>query len=259
MGYGRSPCPSPTASPTAGSRSRSARSRCSASTRTRVAPGPRRRGFDALPLLLVPRRFVHRRRRRGSRVCTPRPTGSTRWCARRAASARSRPSIACAAMLAAGDAAGRRRLPPGALLTSTGPATRTTGGTSRSTATAPGCGHSSATSPGTGGSPAPYADAIDVAVRYLVATGTDTCRDWWEENRDQIHVATLAGVAAGLTAAVRMGTLPDRRRRRRRSPTLRRPDPVTGASATDTSSKWLDGTTSTRRCCPWPRSTTCCR
>ena len=45
---------------------------------------------------------------------------------------------------------------------------------------------------------APYADAVDVAVRYLFATGTDTCRDWWEENRDEIHVATLAGVAAGL-------------------------------------------------------------
>ena len=54
--------------------------------------------------------------------------------------------------------------------------------------------------------PAPYADAIETAVRYLVATGTETCRDWWEENRDQTHVATLAGVAAGLRAAVGMGT-----------------------------------------------------
>ena len=45
-------------------------------------------------------------------------------------------------------------------------------------------------------------------MRYLAATGTGTCRDWWEENRDETHVTTLAGVAAGLRAAVRMGTLP---------------------------------------------------
>ena len=57
------------------------------------------------------------------------------------------------------------------------------------------------------GDPTPYADGIETAVRYLVATGTDTCRDWWEENRDQTHVTTLAGVAGGLRAAVRMGTL----------------------------------------------------
>ncbi len=59
----------------------------------------------------------------------------------------------------------------------------------------------------TGGSPERHADAIEVAVRYLVATGRGTCRDWWEENRDQRHVTTLAGVAAGLTSAARMGTL----------------------------------------------------
>lgn len=58
------------------------------------------------------------------------------------------------------------------------------------------------------GGPSPYAAGIETAVRYLVATGTDTCRDWWEENRDQTHVTTLAGVAGGLRAAVRMGTLP---------------------------------------------------
>jgi GH15 family glucan-1,4-alpha-glucosidase len=54
----------------------------------------------------------------------------------------------------------------------------------------------------------PYAAGIETAVRYLTATGTGTCRDWWEENRDETHVTTLAGVAAGLRAAVRMGTLP---------------------------------------------------
>jgi GH15 family glucan-1,4-alpha-glucosidase len=61
----------------------------------------------------------------------------------------------------------------------------------------------------TGGSAAPFADAVAVAVRYLLATGRGTCRDWWEENRDQTHVTTLAGVAAGLEAAVRMGALDD--------------------------------------------------
>ena len=60
-----------------------------------------------------------------------------------------------------------------------------------------------------GGSPETYAPAIETAVRYLVATGTDSCRDWWEENRDQTHVTTLGGVAGGLRAAVRMGTLSD--------------------------------------------------
>ena len=54
-----------------------------------------------------------------------------------------------------------------------------------------------------------YAAGIETAVRYLVGTGTDTCRDWWEENRDQTHVTTLAGVAGGMRAAVRIGTLPD--------------------------------------------------
>ncbi len=58
----------------------------------------------------------------------------------------------------------------------------------------------------TGGDVEPYADAIAIAMRYLTATGTDTCRDWWEENRDQTHVATLAGVAAGIRAAARMGS-----------------------------------------------------
>ena len=55
----------------------------------------------------------------------------------------------------------------------------------------------------------PWVGGIEVAVRYLVATGTDTCRDWWEENRDRTHVTTLAGVAAGLRAADRMTALPD--------------------------------------------------
>jgi GH15 family glucan-1,4-alpha-glucosidase len=59
----------------------------------------------------------------------------------------------------------------------------------------------------TGADAAPLADAVRIAVRYLVATGRGTCRDWWEENRDETHVTTLAGVAAGLRAAVRLGAL----------------------------------------------------
>lgn len=59
-----------------------------------------------------------------------------------------------------------------------------------------------------GGDVAPYASGVETAVRYLVATGTGPCRDWWEENLDETHVTTLAGVAAGLLAAVRTWTLP---------------------------------------------------
>jgi len=88
-----------------------------------------------------------------------------------------------------------------------------------------------------------WASGIEVAVRYLVATGTDTCRDWWEENRDRIHVTTLAGVAAGLRSAARMGTLPDE--------LVSSADDVAGTCLTlvrergtheDRLAKWLDGT-----------------
>jgi isomaltose glucohydrolase len=59
----------------------------------------------------------------------------------------------------------------------------------------------------TGTTATAYAEAIETTVRYLVGQGRRTCRDWWEEHRDQTHVSTLAGVHAGLVAAVRMGTL----------------------------------------------------
>ena len=61
----------------------------------------------------------------------------------------------------------------------------------------------------TGGSADPFAEAVSVAVRYLLATGRRTCRDWWEENRSHTHVTTLAGVAAGLEASARLGVLDD--------------------------------------------------
>ncbi|HEU5454583.1 MAG TPA: glycoside hydrolase family 15 protein, partial [Nocardioides sp.] len=52
-----------------------------------------------------------------------------------------------------------------------------------------------------------WAGAVEIAVRYLIATGTNPCRDWWEESRGRTHVTTLAGVAAGLRAADRLGAL----------------------------------------------------
>ncbi|MBB5786172.1 glycoside hydrolase family 15 protein [Jiangella mangrovi] len=53
----------------------------------------------------------------------------------------------------------------------------------------------------------PYAPAAETAVRYLVAVGARTCRDWWEEHRDQTHVSTLASVYGGLRAAEALGVL----------------------------------------------------
>ncbi|RIQ35773.1 glycoside hydrolase family 15 protein [Jiangella rhizosphaerae] len=55
---------------------------------------------------------------------------------------------------------------------------------------------------------APYVPAAETAVRYLVAVGARTCRDWWEEHRDQTHVSTLASVYGGLRAAASLGVLP---------------------------------------------------
>jgi isomaltose glucohydrolase len=55
---------------------------------------------------------------------------------------------------------------------------------------------------------APYVAAAETAVRYLAAVGDRTCRDWWEEHRDQTHVSTLASVYGGLRAAAGLGVLP---------------------------------------------------
>ncbi len=54
---------------------------------------------------------------------------------------------------------------------------------------------------------APYVDAAETAVRYLVAVGDRTCRDWWEEHRDETHLSTLASVYGGLRAAASLGVL----------------------------------------------------
>ncbi len=52
-----------------------------------------------------------------------------------------------------------------------------------------------------------YSDAVRLTVRYLAATWHLSCYDWWEEHPQHVHVATLAAVAAGLSAALRLGTL----------------------------------------------------
>jgi len=44
--------------------------------------------------------------------------------------------------------------------------------------------------------------AIEATVEYLAAFWTQPSYDWWEENRHERHVATLAAIWAGLTAAV---------------------------------------------------------
>ena len=43
--------------------------------------------------------------------------------------------------------------------------------------------------------------AVEATARYLIAFWDLPCYDCWEENGDQIHVATLAAVAAGLRVA----------------------------------------------------------
>lgn len=59
-----------------------------------------------------------------------------------------------------------------------------------------------------GHAPARWSEGIAIATRYLRATATTPCRDWWEEHRHHRHVSTLAGVVAGLRAAAQLGTLP---------------------------------------------------
>jgi GH15 family glucan-1,4-alpha-glucosidase len=49
--------------------------------------------------------------------------------------------------------------------------------------------------------------AIEVAVDYLLAVGTQPCFDWWEEEPPGVHPSTLACVAAGLRAAGELGVL----------------------------------------------------
>ncbi|WP_084075672.1 glycoside hydrolase family 15 protein [Demequina sp. NBRC 110052] len=64
-----------------------------------------------------------------------------------------------------------------------------------------------------GTDPQPYADAVTLTVDYLVASWRRPCFDWWEEHDEHVHVSTLGCIAAGLTAAARLGVLDDRRSR----------------------------------------------
>jgi GH15 family glucan-1,4-alpha-glucosidase len=57
--------------------------------------------------------------------------------------------------------------------------------------------------------PARWAGAVELCTAYLSSSWERPCFDWWEEHRDQVHVSTLGCVAAGLRAAVRLGTLTD--------------------------------------------------
>lgn len=49
--------------------------------------------------------------------------------------------------------------------------------------------------------PSPFVPAVEATARYLVAFWDRPCYDCWEEHGDQIHVSTLAAIAAGLRVA----------------------------------------------------------
>jgi GH15 family glucan-1,4-alpha-glucosidase len=51
--------------------------------------------------------------------------------------------------------------------------------------------------------PRRFASAVDATARYLIAFWDHPCYDSWEEHGDQVHVATLAAIAAGLRVAAR--------------------------------------------------------
>ncbi len=59
----------------------------------------------------------------------------------------------------------------------------------------------------------PYADGIDLCVRYLSAFWAEPSYDWWEENMGHQHTSTLAALYAGLEAAPRWSLLPSATRR----------------------------------------------
>jgi isomaltose glucohydrolase len=56
---------------------------------------------------------------------------------------------------------------------------------------------------------AAYRDSIATTVRYLTSLWEQPCYDWWEEHTEHRHVPTLASIEAGLSAALRLGTLDD--------------------------------------------------
>lgn len=58
-----------------------------------------------------------------------------------------------------------------------------------------------------GGDPRPYANAVDLTVRYLASSWSRPCFDWWEESADRVHISTLGCVGAGLESALSLGVL----------------------------------------------------
>ena len=52
---------------------------------------------------------------------------------------------------------------------------------------------------------APYRDAVQLTVDYLLVSWERPCYDWWEEHAQHVHVSTLACIAAGLDAVAAAG------------------------------------------------------
>lgn len=52
-----------------------------------------------------------------------------------------------------------------------------------------------------------WSEAITLTVDYLTSSWHRPCFDWWEENADQVHLSTLACIAAGLDAVATTGVL----------------------------------------------------
>lgn len=53
----------------------------------------------------------------------------------------------------------------------------------------------------------PLANAVQLSVKYLLASWSSPCYDWWEENSDRVHVATLGSVLSGLRGAINLKLL----------------------------------------------------
>jgi GH15 family glucan-1,4-alpha-glucosidase len=54
-----------------------------------------------------------------------------------------------------------------------------------------------------------YRPAVALTAEYLLASWTRPCYDWWEEHAQHVHISTLACIASGLSAVVRVGLVSD--------------------------------------------------
>lgn len=52
-----------------------------------------------------------------------------------------------------------------------------------------------------------FAEAVTFSVKYLLASWNSPCYDWWEENNDRVHVATLGSVLSGMRSAISLNFL----------------------------------------------------